>query len=61
MRRPATEYTPEAFHEIELGTIAGQPIQLEMRMRSQHLGNPGGLRPGAVSMMRTTGLPSRAG
>src|SRR5262245_43247226 len=45
MSSPATHDPPQALNEIELRAVAGQPIQLELRLGAEHWRQALGLRP----------------
>ena len=46
--RTAPQHPPEALDHLQLRTIAGQPVQLDMRQLVERRGDQGALVPGGV-------------
>jgi hypothetical protein len=45
---PSPQHPPEALNDLELGTIAGQPVELQMGERFEGLGDQGSPMPGSI-------------
>jgi hypothetical protein len=48
VRGPTAQHPPEALNDIELGTIAWEPIQLQVRRGGSHLVYHSALMPGRI-------------
>ena len=48
MGRAAAQHFPQAFDDLQLRTVTGQPIPLQMGPRLEHAGDDGSLMPGGV-------------
>jgi hypothetical protein len=57
--RPTAQHPPEALNKIELRTVTGQAIQVEVRLGREHFRNRGGLMPGRIINSEDHGLVQR--